>query len=82
MEERSGFVEFGAPALLDEGTVVFGADKTDGTEGLYSVHAGLGIFRCHRCRAALDYGDGPDSADLALDPVHLCREQRTWPPIW
>ena len=35
-------MELSTPSLLDDETVVFGAGKTDGTEGLYSVHASLG----------------------------------------
>jgi len=41
-QDGSGFVEFGRPSLLDDGTVVFGAGKTEGADGLYSVHAGPG----------------------------------------
>jgi len=35
-------MELGTPSLLDDGTVLFGARKTNGDEGLYSVHASLG----------------------------------------
>jgi hypothetical protein len=41
-QDESGFVEFGRPSLLDDGTVLFGAGKTDGADGLYSLHASLG----------------------------------------
>jgi hypothetical protein len=37
-QDGSGFVELGRPSLLDDGTVVFGAGKTEGADGLYSVH--------------------------------------------
>jgi hypothetical protein len=40
-QDGSGFVELGRPSLLDDGTVVFGAGKTEGADGLYSVHPSL-----------------------------------------
>ena len=39
--DQTGFLELGTPSLLDDGTALFGARKTDGDEGLYSVHASL-----------------------------------------
>jgi len=41
-QDGSGFAELGRPSLLDDGTVVFGAGKAEGDDGLYSVHASLG----------------------------------------